>query len=106
MIDVSRTLYLGLTLVGLAFPVRRFVTWVWENGLDLQALVAELTVSDPVRSVSMAVLIASLATIVFIIGEAFTRRDWLSLICVPVTLVFGVAVGLPLYLYMRLRPIV
>lgn len=106
MIDVSRTLYLGLTGLALVFPVRRFVTWVWENGLDLEALVAELTVSDPVRSVSVAVLIASMATIIFIVGEAFTRRDWWSLICVPVTLVFGVAVGLPLYLYLRLRPIV
>ena len=34
-----------------------------------------------------------------------TRRDWFSLICVPVTLIFGVAVGLPFYLYLRLRPL-
>ena len=104
--DVTRTLYLLLTLAALVFPVRRFVTWVWENGLDMQALVADLTATDPARSVSMAVLIASFATLIFIIGEAFTRRDWWSLICVPVTLIFGVAVGLPLYLYLRLRPLV
>ena len=103
--DVTRTLYLLLTLAALVFPVRRFITWVWENGLNVEALVAELSASDPVRSVSMAVLIASFATLIFIIGEAFTRRDWWSLICVPVTLIFGVAVGLPLYLYLRLRPL-
>ena len=103
--DITRTLYLLLTLVALAFPVRRFVMWVWDNGLDIDALIAALTASDPAKSVSMAVLIASFATLIFIIGEAFVRRDWWSLICVPVTLIFGVAVGLPLYLYMRLRPL-
>ena len=105
MIDVSRTLYLLLTLAALAFPVRRFVLWFWENGLDFQKLVDALLASDPARGVTMAVLIASFATLIFIIGETFVRRDWWSLICVPVTLLFGVAVGLPLYLYMRLRPI-
>ena len=104
--DVTRTLYLLLTLVALIFPVRRFILWVWENGLDMEPLVSALTASDPARSVSMAVLIASFATLIFIVGEAFTRRDWWSLICVPITLIFGVAVGLPLYLYLRLRPLV
>ncbi len=103
--DITRTLYLLLTLAALIFPVRRFADWVWANGLDVDALILALTASDPARSVSMAVLIASFATLIFIIGEAFTRRDWWSLICVPVTLVFGVAVGLPLYLYLRLRPL-
>lgn len=103
--DISRTIYLLLTLAALVFPVRRFGMWLWDNGLDLQQLVAEVTVSDPVRGVTGAVLIASAATLVFIFGEAFARRDWLSLVCVPVTLIFGVAVGLPLYLFLRLRPI-
>ena len=52
-----------------------------------------------------AILIASAATIILIVGEAFLRRDWLSLICVPITLVFGVGVGLPFYLWLRLRPL-
>ena len=103
--DLPRLFYLALTLVALAFPVRRFVEWFWENGLDFERLVAELTATEPVKGVTMAVLIASLATLAFIIGEAWTRRDWLSLICVPVTLIFGVAVGLPFYLYLRLRPL-
>ena len=103
--DVSRTIYLALTVLALAFPVRRFFVWFDENGIDLNALVAELTVSGPTTGVTSALVLASLATLVFVIGEATTRRDWLSLVCVPVTLIFGVAVGLPLYLYMRLRPL-
>lgn len=103
--DVSRTLYLLLALLGLAFPVRRFVHWFHENGLDITALGEALSVTEPALGVTSAVVIASFATIVFIIGESTTRRDWRALICVPVTLIFGVAVGLPLYLYMRPRPI-
>ena len=103
--DATRLFYLALTLVALAFPVRRFVAWFWEHGLDLGLLVEAVTVNEPAKGVTMAVLIASLATLAFIIGEAWTRRDWFSLICVPVTLIFGVAVGLPFYLYLRLRPL-
>ena len=31
--DATRLFYLALTLVALAFPVRRFVAWFWEHGL-------------------------------------------------------------------------
>lgn len=103
--DVSRTIYLLLAVLGLVFPVRRFILWFHENGLDLSALAAALSVNDPALGLTSAVAIGSAATLVFIIGEATTRRDWNSLVCVPVTLIFGVAVGLPLYLYMRLRPL-
>ena len=104
--DLTRTIFLGLTVAALAFPVRRMVLWVSDHGLDVDLLVADLTASDPARSVTGAVLIASAALIVFIIGEATIRRDWLSMACcLPATLILGVAVGLPLYLYMRLRPL-
>ncbi len=103
--DLTRTLFLGLTVAALAFPVRRMIVWISEHGLDTQLLISELTANDPARSVTGAVLIASAALVVFIIGEATIRRDWLSMLCIPATLFFGVAVGLPLYLYMRLRPL-
>ena len=103
--DIPRLIYLGLALAGLAFPVRRFVLWFAEHGADWKLLLAELTATDPMKGVTSAVLIASMATLCFVVGEATIRRDWFSMICVPVTLIFGVAVGLPLYLYLRLRPL-
>ncbi len=103
--DVSRTLYAILFVVALAFPVRRFVLWFHEHGFDFARLIAEVTVNEPAKGVTGAVLIASLAAIIFMVGECITRRDRISIVAVPVTLVFGVAVGLPLYLYLRLRPI-
>ena len=103
--DVSRTIYLLLTLVALAFPVRRFAEWFFEHGFDLSRLAQEVTATDPMRAVTFSVILLTCAALVFMVGEATTRRDWLSLICVPVTLIFGVAVGLPFYLYLRLRPL-
>lgn len=101
--DLTRVIFLGLAIAALAFPVRRMILWISEHGLDFSLLISDLTASDPARSVTGAVLIASASVVVFIIGEATIRRDWLSMICIPVTLVFGLAVGLPLYLFMRLR---
>jgi len=103
--DVSRTLYAILFLTALVFPVRRFVLWFQDHGFDLDLLIAEVTATEPAKGVTGAVIIASLAAIIFMVGECVTRRDRLSIVAVPVTLVFGVAVGLPLYLYLRLRPI-
>ncbi|MEM9060384.1 MAG: DUF2834 domain-containing protein [Pseudomonadota bacterium] len=103
--DFTRLAFLTLTLLALAFPVRRYVLWFHEHGFDLERLAAEVTVNAPATGLVGSMLIASAATIIFIIGEAFLRRDWLSLICVPVTLLCGVAVGLPFYLWMRLRPL-
>lgn len=103
--DFTRLSFLVLTLLALIFPVRRYVLWFSENGLDFDLLIREVTVNDPATGLVGAILIASAATIILIIGEAFLRRDWLSLLCIPVTLVFGVGVGLPLYLWMRLRPL-
>lgn len=101
--DPARLAYLALTLLALAFPVRRFVMWVQEHGLDLTLLWHELTINEPARSVTGAVFIASIAVLLFIVGEAYARRDWWSLVAVPVTLMFGVGVGLPFYLFLRLR---
>ena len=103
--DFTRLSFLTLTLLALAFPVRRYVEWFAANGPDFGLLVAQLTVNDPATGLVDAILITSAATVILIIGEAFLRRDWWSLICVPATMVFGAGVGLPLYLWMRLRPI-
>lgn len=103
--DFTRLSFLSLTLLALIFPVRRYMLWFSEHGLDFDQLIAEVTVNGPATGLVGAILIASAATIILIIGEAFLRRDWLSLICVPATMLFGVAVGLPFYLWMRLRPI-
>lgn len=103
--DLGRILYLMLALAGLAFPVRRFVAWFGEHGADWQALAEAVTVNGLARGITGALIIVSIATIVFIVAECWARRDRLSLVAVPATIILGPAVGLPLYLYLRLRPV-
>lgn len=103
--DIGRVLYLLLALAGLAFPVRRFVIWFGEHGADWQALAAAVTANAPARGLTGALIITSIACVVFMVGECWARRDRVSIVAVPVTMLLGPAVGLPLYLYLRLRPV-
>ena len=98
-------LYLVLALLGLAFPVRRFANWLAETGGDWTALVAVATANEPTRGMVDALIIVSTASVLFMIGECVARRDRVSIIAVPVTILLGPAVGLPLYLYLRLRAV-
>lgn len=103
--DVGRTLYLLLALAGLAFPVRRFVAWFAGHGADWEALATAVTANEPARGLASALIITSVACVVFMVGECWARRDRVSIMAVPVTMLLGPAVGLPLYLYLRLRPV-
>jgi len=51
------------------------------------------------------VLIAGIALTVWVVAETTVRRNWLALIVLPVTLGIGISCGLPLYLYLRTRPV-
>ena len=45
--DVTRLIFLGLTVAALAFPVRRMILWLSENGLDTGQLVTDLSANAP-----------------------------------------------------------
>jgi len=49
--------------------------------------------------------IAAIALTVFIVSEVAVRRNWIALIAIPATFGIGVSCGLPLYLYLRSRPV-
>ncbi|MEL6478147.1 MAG: DUF2834 domain-containing protein [Pseudomonadota bacterium] len=99
----ARWLYLILALLGLAFPVRRYTVWLLENGFELKAMAGAMTANTLSAGLSSTVFIVTVATLVFIVVECRARRDMNALICVPLTMLFGVAFGLPFYLYLRQR---
>jgi len=49
--------------------------------------------------------IAAVALTVWIIAEVYTRKNWSALIAIPATFCIGVSCGLPLYLFLRTRPV-
>jgi len=50
-------------------------------------------------------IIASLAIIVWVSAEVAVRRNWVALIAIPATVLIGISSGLPLYLFLRTRPL-
>lgn len=103
--SASRVLYALMAVAALAFPVRHFATWLWAHRADPEGMIAALFANDLVTGLIGVLVLTNAATVVFIVSECTIRRDRLGLIAVPVTMVYSVAVGLPLYLYLRLRPI-
>lgn len=102
-VPIARWLYLGLTVLGLIFPARRYATWLVENGPDAEAFVDALTANLISTGLTGTVFVLTSASLIFIFTECLARRDRLASVCIPITCVLGVGVGLPLYLYLRLR---
>ena len=50
--------------------------------------------------------IAALTLTLWVLAETWVRRNWLALVAIPATFCIGVSCGLPLYLFLRTRPVV
>lgn len=50
-------------------------------------------------------LIAAAALAVWALAETWVRRNWLALVAIPATALAGPGCGLPLYLFLRTRPV-
>jgi len=100
-----RLTYLALTILGALVPMYYFVAWFGANGWSLSAMLDAWHVNDATSGLVWDLTIAAVALTVFIIAEATVRRDWLSLIAIPATFCIGVSCGLPLYLFLRSRPL-
>jgi hypothetical protein len=100
-----RFLYLLLAIVGAILPMFYFVRWFREFGFDLGLMIEAWNVSDATTGLVYDLTVAAAALTVFIISEAIVRRDYLPLICIPATFCIGVSCGLPLYLFLRSRPL-
>ena len=103
--SVLRLIYLALAIWGSIHPMYYFVSWFQENGWSIMAMVDAWHVNDATSGLVCDLTIAAVALTVFIIAEVAVRRNWLALIAIPATFCIGVSCGLPLYLFLRSRPI-
>lgn len=62
-------------------------------------------VNDATSGLVWDLTVAAVALSVFIIAEVSVRRNWSALIAIPATFCIGVSCGLPLYLFLRSRPV-
>jgi len=92
--DVSalRAVYLGLAVWGAAWAGLNILSdRAW--GMAGQAYV-----------VSGDLLVAEIALFVWVMAEVYVRKNWTALVALPATWAFGLACGLPLYLFLRTAP--
>ena len=102
--SILRLTYLGLAILGTVVPMYYFVMWFQENSWSIMAMVDAWHVNAATSGLVWDLTIAAVALTIWILAEAITRRDYLSLLAVPTIYCIGVSCGLPLYLYLRSRP--
>ena len=100
-----RWVYLGLAVWGAIHPMYYFVSWFSDNGVSLSKMVDGWHVNAATSGLVWDLTIAAIALSVFIVSEVAVRRNWIALIAIPATFGIGVSCGLPLYLYLRSRPV-
>ena len=98
-----RHLYLALCVLGVIVPYAQLIPWLSQHGLQLGLLVRELFATRIGAFFGLDVVISAIALFVFIFAErtaVAVRYLWLPVVA---TLVVGVSLGLPLFLYLRQR---
>lgn len=103
--SVLRIIYLALAIWGAIHPMYYFVGWFQENGWSIMAMVDAWHVNTATSGLVWDLAIAAVALTVWIIAETWVRKNWVALIAIPATFVIGVSCGLPLYLFLRTRPV-
>lgn len=98
-----RHAYLALCAVGTLLPYSQFVPWVLQHKLDVSLFCHQLF-ANPISSFfGLDVIASSVVLWVFVFFEGARigmRHLWLPVVA---SLVVGVSLGLPLFLYMRQR---
>ncbi|MHA6266029.1 DUF2834 domain-containing protein [uncultured Aliiroseovarius sp.] len=100
-----RKTYLALAVIGAVVPGAYFAAWFAQNGLSLGDLFQAWRANLATRGATLDLLLAGVTLTVWIIAETSVRRNWSALWAIPATFLVGVSCGLPLYLFLRTRPI-
>ncbi len=98
-----RHVYLVLCVIGALLPYSQFVPWFLQHGLDLSLFFHQLFANRIGGFFGLDVIVSALVLWVFIFAEGARigmRHLWLPVVA---SLLVGVSLGLPLFLYMRQR---
>jgi hypothetical protein len=100
-----RIIYLVLAVLGAIVPMSHFLPYMAETGSGLSGLVTAWKADGATTGMYYDLLIAAIALNVWILGETYVRKDWWVLVCIPATWAIGVSCALPLFLFLRTRPV-
>ena len=96
-----RIVYLLMCIIGTILPLSFFVQFLREHGLNLRLVVEQLFVNSISSFFGTDVIVATVCLWVFVYFEG--RRARVKNLWAPVvaSLLVGVSLGLPLFLYLR-----
>jgi len=96
-----RHVYLVLCVVGALLPYSQLIPWFLEHGLDFSFFLDQLFANRIGGFFGLDVIVSSFVLWIFVFSEG--RRVGMRHLWLPVlaSLVVGVSLGLPLFLYMR-----
>jgi hypothetical protein len=100
-----RLAYLGLAVWGAIHPMYWFLTHMRETGTGFGGLIDAWYVNASTTGLTWDLTIAAIALTVWIVAETRVRRNWIALVAIPATFGIGLSCGLPLYLFLRAKPI-
>jgi hypothetical protein len=100
-----RIVWLALALWGAVHPMYWFLRHMSETGTGLGGLIDAWYVNASTTGLTWDLTIAAVTLTVWIVAETRVRRNWEALIAIPATFCIGVSCGLPLYLFLRARPV-
>lgn len=100
-----RRIYLGLAIWGAIHPMYYFTKWLAANDWNWGGMIDAWYVNDSATGLTWDLTIAAITLTIWIVSETWVRKNWLALVAVPATFGIGLSCGLPLYLFLRSRPV-
>ena len=99
----TKSLYLGLCILGTALPYSQFLPFLQQHGLNAREFVTQLFATRIGAFFGWDVIVSALALWLFVAIEGRRLRiphRWAPVLAV---ILVGVSLGLPLFLYLRER---
>jgi hypothetical protein len=100
-----RMIYLALAVWGAVHPTIYFVAWFRMDGSSINRLVNAWHANFATSGLVWDLTIAAIAFAVWVLAETYVRKNWSALNVIPVTIFVGLGCALPLYLFLRTRPV-
>ena len=95
--------FFGLAVWGAVHPMYYFTSSMVQNEGGLGALISAFFSTQASAGLAWDLTVAAIALVVWIVFEAFQRRNFSGLISIPLILFIRLGCGLPFYFFMRLR---
>ena len=93
--------YLVLCILGAVLPYSQFVPWLAEHGPNARLFVQQLFATRSSAFFALDVIVSAVVLLRFIRAESSRLRIRHAWLAIPATLLVGVSLGLPLFLYFR-----